>query len=287
MSQSDQPSVYRLALALTRPPAGLPDDFSDIYLRASTLLLTATLICTKPGGGICSPAVSADWTEGGVAAQYGALKSGWDRLGDVLTRREVELLADALEVYESSDRLVEAVRPLFELLAHSVDQLGDSCPQPSAPPPGGWLLTFGRDPAPRLPNPGHVVLRRVWDPYQVPDAARLAHALQDGISALSDLRMAVCEWAKRRRLASPEPPAGAAGVMTLPDQYVTLDQVAALVNRSKKTLERLLADEKSKMPKPDVEGGGGKPHEWLWSKLRPWLEEKFNRKLPEHFPRSG
>jgi len=74
-----------------------------------------------------------------------------------------------------------------------------------------------------------------------------------------------------------------------PPQYVTLDQVAALINRKKKTLERYLNEPKYKkkfdMPQPEVEGGGGKPHEWLWPTLQPWLEKTFGRKLPERFPR--
>ncbi len=89
----------------------------------------------------------------------------------------------------------------------------------------------------------------------------------------------------------PPPPAQEAVYPSPPpeafDQYVTLDQAASLVNKSKKTLERYLNDRDYAhfgMPKPDVEGGGGKAHEWLWSKLRPWLEQQFNRRLPERFP---
>lgn len=67
-------------------------------------------------------------------------------------------------------------------------------------------------------------------------------------------------------------------------QYVTLDQMAARVNRSKKTLERYLNRKNSDMPKPDVEGGGGKPHEWSWSRIRPWLEVQFSRPLCARFP---
>jgi hypothetical protein len=63
-------------------------------------------------------------------------------------------------------------------------------------------------------------------------------------------------------------------------QYVTLDQAAARVNRSKRTLEKRL----KKMPDPDVVGTGGKPHEWLWSRLRPWLEKEFGKIIPERFP---
>jgi hypothetical protein len=64
-------------------------------------------------------------------------------------------------------------------------------------------------------------------------------------------------------------------------QYVTLDQVASLVNRSKRTLEGY----KKQMPPPAIQGGGrGKADEWIWSVLRPWLEKTFDRALPERFP---
>jgi hypothetical protein len=69
------------------------------------------------------------------------------------------------------------------------------------------------------------------------------------------------------------------------EQYVTLDQAATLVNRSKKTLERRLYNPRTGMPLPAVEGGGGRPHEWLWSELRPWLEQEFGRRLPERLLR--
>jgi len=66
-----------------------------------------------------------------------------------------------------------------------------------------------------------------------------------------------------------------------PDEgYVTLSQAAAIVNRSKRTLEK----HKTKMPPPCISDGGGKPDEWLWSGLRPWLEGYFGRKLPDRFP---
>lgn len=67
-----------------------------------------------------------------------------------------------------------------------------------------------------------------------------------------------------------------------PADYIDLDQAAALVNRSKKTLERALAD--GKMPPPDIEGGGGKKHEWIYGKLRPWLENEYGKKLPPRPP---
>ncbi|QDU39194.1 hypothetical protein Mal4_35310 [Maioricimonas rarisocia] len=66
-------------------------------------------------------------------------------------------------------------------------------------------------------------------------------------------------------------------------QYVTLDQCAALVGRTKDTLYRWLRKDPH-APEPDVEGGGGKHHEFLWSRIRPWLENKSGRRLPERFP---
>jgi hypothetical protein len=75
------------------------------------------------------------------------------------------------------------------------------------------------------------------------------------------------------------------GTMTAPaPQYVTLDQMAALVSRSKKTLERLKTRKDNPLPSPAVEGGGGKADEWIWSEVRPWLEQEFRRPLPERLP---
>lgn len=64
------------------------------------------------------------------------------------------------------------------------------------------------------------------------------------------------------------------------EDFVTLRQAAAIVNRSKRTLEK----HKVTMPVPRISDGGGKPDEWAWSELRPWLEEWSGRKLPERFP---
>lgn len=65
-------------------------------------------------------------------------------------------------------------------------------------------------------------------------------------------------------------------------EYVTLDQAAAFVSRAKDTL---LNYRGKGLPDPDVQGGGkGKPNEWLWSNIRPWLESTFDRTLPDHPP---
>jgi hypothetical protein len=82
---------------------------------------------------------------------------------------------------------------------------------------------------------------------------------------------------------SPSVSAGDAGTKVI-DQYVNLNQAAALVNRKKVTLLRALNKPGSTMPQPDTHGCGGKPHEWLWPRLRPWLEQEYGKSLPERFP---
>jgi hypothetical protein len=64
---------------------------------------------------------------------------------------------------------------------------------------------------------------------------------------------------------------------------VTLDQAAASVHTSKKTLERYKKD--PTFPLPCSDGGGGRADYWDWAQLRPWLEQRFNRRLPLKFPR--
>jgi hypothetical protein len=67
----------------------------------------------------------------------------------------------------------------------------------------------------------------------------------------------------------------------LPD-LVTLDQAAASVHTSKRTLERHKTS--GTLPQPKVKGGGGKSAQYDWKVMRPWLEQTFGMKLPERFP---
>lgn len=89
---------------------------------------------------------------------------------------------------------------------------------------------------------------------------------------------------------SPPPLASTAAIteaeVNPPADYVTLDQMAASVKRSKRTLEKLKTRALNPLPQPDVAGGGGKPDEWLWHTVRPWLESEYGRNLPERFPAS-
>lgn len=66
--------------------------------------------------------------------------------------------------------------------------------------------------------------------------------------------------------------------------YVTLQQMASIVQRNKKTLERM--KDKTELPPPDIKAPvNGAPDEWLWSTVRPILEKKFCRDLPESYPK--
>jgi hypothetical protein len=66
------------------------------------------------------------------------------------------------------------------------------------------------------------------------------------------------------------------------DHHVTLKQLAGIVQKDKKTIQRLVSA--NKLPAPDVRGGNGKANEWIWSKVRGPLGAEFNRPLPEIFP---
>jgi hypothetical protein len=68
-----------------------------------------------------------------------------------------------------------------------------------------------------------------------------------------------------------------------PRAYVTLRQMAAMVNKSKRTLENRKKRKHNPLPDADVPGGGGEADEWLWDHIRPWLENEFRRLLPEKF----
>jgi len=67
------------------------------------------------------------------------------------------------------------------------------------------------------------------------------------------------------------------------DQYVTLQQIATYLKRNKNHMRRELNADRA-APQPIIRGGSGRRHEWIWSQLRPWLETRYSRALPERFP---
>lgn len=106
--------------------------------------------------------------------------------------------------------------------------------------------------------------------------ARMLVALAvDDIGELDRVRLDVGIVEKRLEVAAQKPELS---------ECVTLQQAAAIVNRSKKSLERL--KKLPTFPKPHVVGGGGKPHEYKWPEMRSFLKKHFGRELPERFPAS-
>jgi hypothetical protein len=126
--------------------------------------------------------------------------------------------------------------------------------------------------------------RSVW-PHLAPPEKPIIRTTEDMHEALDRLQRQL------ERYFGPEPSGDGTPSQTdnpgdaqAPPQYVTLDQMAAWVNRNKRTLERLKKRKNNPLPSAEVEGGGGRPDEWEWSKIRAWLENEFHRKLPEQLP---
>ena len=59
-------------------------------------------------------------------------------------------------------------------------------------------------------------------------------------------------------------------------------QAAAMVHKSKRTLERFKTN--GTFPTPAVEGGGGRADLFDWKPLRLWLVGEFRIALPERYP---
>lgn len=143
-------------------------------------------------------------------------------------------------------------------------------------------LDFGR---PKSLEDWEHLARVIEIPYDI---------IKSGTFTLKDVYDYALAWADRQQIKAgltapaelPElvaaQPSGNETVATeavaeLPE-LVTLDQAAALVNRSARTLERY---KKRGLPRPFVLGGGGKPHEYPLDEMREWLQKTFNRPIPE------
>jgi hypothetical protein len=106
------------------------------------------------------------------------------------------------------------------------------------------------------------------------------YTLPEEKQELKELRDCLCRAAQDRL-------ANLSGAGWPADCHVTLNQMAAVVGRSKRTLEKYKTQPPRRaagpMPGPEVEGGGGRADEWKWSAIRPWLEQVFGRRLPDRF----
>lgn len=147
------------------------------------------------------------------------------------------------------------------------------------------------------PRPSESLRERPWESVEVAalcvDALGMAFSLEDieaALRALAAERAAAAEGAAaaERALATEQAAASERAQAGQPPglvagQYVSLDQMAAIVGKSKRTLENLYR--KGVLPNPDVLGGGGRAHEWGWANVRLVLQKRFGRNLPDTYPR--
>jgi hypothetical protein len=63
---------------------------------------------------------------------------------------------------------------------------------------------------------------------------------------------------------------------------VTRLMMASIVQKSKKSIDRLC--NKKTLPQPSVKGKKGQADEWEWRVVKPVLEKYFNKSLPDQFP---
>lgn len=111
-----------------------------------------------------------------------------------------------------------------------------------------------------------------------------------GLRELPSLQSLEKEWHEYMREIDsapsaliPSPPASGDSDFD-PTQFVTLDQIAAMTKRSKRTLQQWQKKDGT-FPLPDIEGGGGTAAYWKWSNIVDYLREKSrNASLPVRFP---
>lgn len=112
-------------------------------------------------------------------------------------------------------------------------------------------------------------------------AGHAAGAPADAIQGcdIDKLARFIVPWAIARRVATE----AADAKDETPIDFVTLLQCAAMVNKSKRTLERWKENDPA-FPSPEVIGDNGRADEWRWATIRTYLETKGNRRLPQTFP---
>ncbi len=90
-----------------------------------------------------------------------------------------------------------------------------------------------------------------------------------------------------RQFSGAEPLETPEGEPEIEDHLVTLNQVAAVVHRSKRTLEKYRRhdDPEKRLPDPHIRGGGGRPHEYSWQAMKGWIQRVFGYRASDLPPR--
>ena len=119
-------------------------------------------------------------------------------------------------------------------------------------------------------------------PYPIREA--VARFFDGGWWQAKTLRNLGVAVGRERVALFPMPPAdpSSEGTPVEHESYVTFDMLANYLRVTKKTMERRYAG--GKLCEPDIEGGGGKAHQWKYARIRPFLEAEFARQLPERWP---
>jgi hypothetical protein len=232
------------------------------------------------------------WTEFlGLHDQVRAHSAAIKRLVNAVRANAVtpELISnsDVLDAQKAFSRLVLA-RPLNSTILRALtasehehktaDQLLTECPSLlalRALPPDSFLHTNDQPPE-----------RKVLAWFSFHSIGIMA----DDMLKLADRigEAAIAPLATRLDALSSQGPSQALGDGKLPEDtaelpdLVTLDQAAAVVHISKRTLERYKTG--GALPDPIREGGGGKPALYDWKIMGPWLTKTFGINLPEKFP---
>jgi hypothetical protein len=146
-------------------------------------------------------------------------------------------------------------------------------------PHQGWTEAWNRD---------NGIVRQLCNLAHVPELETMQRTLSQRLQYLQGTGPVLPTLTTETQPPSEQPSATQNDLAKAPSeedpQHVTLDQAAAIVHRSKRTLEKHMTREKNPLPAPDTRGVGGHANEWVWATLRPWLEREYCKPLPEHFP---
>jgi len=114
---------------------------------------------------------------------------------------------------------------------------------------------------------------------------RLCDAGSNGTKALAAIGLVpdIQEYQRKILLAIESTPVPKPNLPLKRDipQFVSLLQMSAIIQKSKRTLEKMKG---RVLPPPDIQGGGGKADQWEWETVRPILENYSGMRLPVHFP---
>lgn len=279
---------------MTENDAGV--DFSEsgmLRVQSADLHLNLTLLLRRLGDFLarldsCERGESGEYR---LASTYGGSVGGakvlWDDVTMLASSTMLLYLRPQRDGGESLDSLeygpggvagfgtTRLVAPRSSLPLHEVIwQLFWSLPSKGGSEGSAWPMVLPADTGPRLR-----AIERELERYLPVTGARL-HDMEPHLNSKDRPGMG-----GSRQPAEPSPlptpPTPQDGHL---EDLVTLDQAAAMAGESKRTLERALSA--GQLPRPVIQGTGGRSSKWRWAELRPALAKHARRPLPAQFPGS-